>query len=220
LTDRPTAVVLAVSEAYGNDNGMKIDLHVHTQARSECARSSTDEMILAAVDRGLDGLVISDHDRLVPTEDLAYLNAKYAPFRIFGGIEITTRGEHVLVLGVQDEALEDRWWAYPDLHTFVQERGGFLALAHPFRFNPRRLEVDIERFPTHALELYSHNTPQRAEARIREMAAQLDVSLLSNSDAHHSSEIGSYYNVLDREPDDIGALVRVLKEGAFVPVAP
>jgi hypothetical protein len=84
---------------------MKIDLHVHTRERSPCACSSTDEMILAAVDRGLDGLVITDHDRLVPTEDLAYLNAKYAPFRVFGGIEVTTRGEHVLVLGVQDEAL-------------------------------------------------------------------------------------------------------------------
>ena len=199
---------------------MKIDLHVHTRARSACARSSTDEMILAAVDRGLDGLVISDHDRLVPTEDLAYLNAKYAPFRIFGGIEITTRGEHVLVLGVRDEALEDRWWAYPDLHAFVQGRGGFLAVAHPFRFNPRRLGVDIDRFPPHALEVHSRNTPRQAEGRIRKMAERLDVSLLSNSDAHHSSDIGSYYNVLDREPDDVEALVRILKEGAFVPVAP
>jgi predicted metal-dependent phosphoesterase TrpH len=177
-------------------------------------------MIRVAVDRGLDGLVISDHDRLVPTEDLAYLNAKYAPFRIFGGIEITTHGEHVLVLGVQDETLEDRWWAYPALHTFVQARGGFLALAHPFRFNPRQLEVDVERFPPDALEVHSRNTPRRAAARIRDMAGRLDVSLLSNSDAHHTSDIGAYYNVLDREPDNMEALVRILKEGAFELVAP
>jgi predicted metal-dependent phosphoesterase TrpH len=177
-------------------------------------------MIRAAVDRGLDGLVISDHDRLVPMEDLVYLNAKYAPFRIFGGIEITTHGEHVLVLGVRDDALENRWWAYSDLHTFVQEQGGFLAVAHPFRFNPRQLEVDVERFPPHALEVQSRNTPRQAEARIRKMAARLDVSLLSNSDAHHRSDIGAYYNVLDREPDDIDALVRMLKKGAFPTVAP
>jgi hypothetical protein len=177
-------------------------------------------MIRAAVDRGLDGLVISDHDRLVPMEDLAYLNGKYAPFRIFGGVEITTHGEHVLVLGVQDAALEERWWSYPDLHTFVQGQGGFLTLAHPFRFNPRQLEVDVERFPPHALEVHSRNTPRRAEARIREVAGQLGVSLLSNSDAHHRSDIGPYYNVLDREPDEMEALVRILKEGAFEPVAP
>jgi predicted metal-dependent phosphoesterase TrpH len=199
---------------------MKIDLHVHTRARSPCARSSTDEMIRAAVDRGLDGLVIADHDRLVPTEELAYLNAKYAPFRIFGGVEVTTHGEHVLVLGVRDEALEDRWWAYPDLYAFVRARGGFLALAHPFRFNRSRLEVDVERFPPNALEVYSNNTPRRAERRIRRMAAHLDVLLLSNSDAHHRSDIGAYYNVLRREPRDIEALVRMLKEGASDPVAP
>jgi predicted metal-dependent phosphoesterase TrpH len=177
-------------------------------------------MIRAAVDRGLDGLVISDHDRLVPTEDLAYLNAKYAPFRIFGGVEITTHGEHVLVLGVQDESLENRWWAYSDLHTFVRGQGGFLAVAHPFRFNPRQLEVDVERFPPHALEIHSRNTPRQAGARIRKMAERLDVPLLSNSDAHHRSDIGAYYNVLDREPDDMEALVRILKEGTSELVAP
>lgn len=212
--------MMGLAEKRENGDCMKIDLHVHTRARSRCARSSTDEMIRAAVDRGLDGLVISDHDRLVPTEDLDYLNAKYAPFRIFGGIEITTHGEHVLVLGVQEEALEDRWWAYPDLHGFVRGREGFLALAHPFRFNPRQLEVDVERFPPDALEVHSRNTPRQAETRIRKMAAQFDVSLLSNSDAHHSSDIGAYYNVLDREPDNMEALVRILKEGAFELVAP
>lgn len=199
---------------------MKIDLHVHTRARSPCAHSSADEMIRTAVDRGLDGLVITDHDRLVLTEKLAYLNAKYAPFRIFGGVEVTTHGEHVLVLGVRDEALEDRWWAYPDLHAFVRARGGFLALAHPFRFNRGRLEVDVEHFRPDALEIHSLNTPRRAERRIRRLAADLDALLLSNSDAHHSSDIGAYYNVLHREPHDVEALVKILKEGAFEPVAP
>jgi predicted metal-dependent phosphoesterase TrpH len=199
---------------------MKIDLHVHTRERSPCARSSTDEMIRAAVDRGLDGLAITDHDRLVPTEDLAYLNAKYAPFRIFGGIEVTTHGEHVLVLGIHDEALEDRWWAYPDLHAFVQARGGFLALAHPFRFSRGRLEVDVERFPPDALEVHSLNTPRRAERRIRQIAAHLDVLLLSNSDAHHRHDVGAYYSVLHREPEGIQALVGILKERAFEAVAP
>lgn len=177
-------------------------------------------MVRAAVDQGLDGLVICDHDRLVPPAELAYLNAKYNPFRVFGGIEVTTRGEHVLVLGVRDDALENEWWAYPDLHAFVQERGGFLALAHPFRFNAGRLEVDVELFSPDALEVYSLNTPRRAENRIQELAARLGVPLLSNSDAHHASEVGAYYNELNREPEDVEALVEILKQGAFEPVAP
>jgi hypothetical protein len=198
---------------------MKIDLHVHTRERSSCAHASTDSMIWAAIDSGLDGLVITDHDRLVPRERLTYLNAKYAPFRVFSGVEVTTRGEHVLVLGVQSERLEEMWWTYPDLHAFVVDRGGFLAVAHPFRFNSARIEVDVDRFPPHALEAYSHNTPRSAASRIADVAARLGVPLLANSDAHHVGGIGDYYNLLDDEPEDMPALVRMLKEGAFEPMA-
>ena len=199
---------------------MRIDLHVHTRERSPCARSSADQMIRAAIDSGLDGLAITDHDRLVAREDLAYLNAKYAPFRVFGGVEVTTRGEHILVLGVRAERLEHVWWTYPDLHHFVMERDGFLAVAHPFRFNRTQVGVDLDCFPPHALEVFSQNTPTRATSRIADVAAELDVPLLSNSDAHHADDIGDYYNVLDEEPEDTTALVRILKAGAFEPVGP
>lgn len=198
---------------------MKIDLHVHTRERSPCAHSSTDGMISAAIDSGLDGLVITDHDRLVPRERLDYLNAKYAPFRVYGGVEVTTRKEHILVLGVHHERLEAMWWTYPDLNAFVMEKGGFLAVTHPFRFNRARIEVDVDRFPPHALELHSQNTPKAAAPRIRDVAARLDVPLLANSDAHHVSDIGGYYNVMDDQPEDEEALVRMLKEGAFEAVA-
>jgi predicted metal-dependent phosphoesterase TrpH len=198
---------------------MKIDLHVHTRERSPCGCSSTEAMIRAAIEGGLDALVISDHDRLVPPGLLSTLSAQYAPFRIFGGVEVTLAEEHVLVLGVRDSLRARRWWTYRDLHAFVEGQGGFLALAHPFRFNGR-VEVDVERFPPHALEAYSHNTPRRAEPAIRLLATALDVRLLSNSDAHHAGDIGAYYNVLDEEPEDVEALAALLKAGAFTPVAP
>lgn len=44
-------------------------------------------MVRAAIRAGLDAMVLSDHDRLAPTARLARLNAKFAPFRVFGGIE-------------------------------------------------------------------------------------------------------------------------------------
>jgi predicted metal-dependent phosphoesterase TrpH len=198
---------------------VKIDLHVHTRERSPCASSSAEKMIRAAIDRGLDALVISDHNRLVPPQHLSTLNAKYAPFRVFGGIEVTLAGEHALVLGVQDSLLEHRWWSYGDLHSFVSEQGGLLALAHPFRFN-RKIEADIQRFPPNALEVHSHNTPRRAEPVIRAVAAALDVRLLSNSDAHLVGDVGAHYNELDEVPEDALELVAMLKASAFMPVAP
>jgi predicted metal-dependent phosphoesterase TrpH len=198
---------------------MKIDLHVHTRERSPCAYSSAEQMIQAAIDSGLDALVISDHDTLVPPGRLSILNARYAPFRVFGGVEVTLAWEHVLVIGVQDDMLEHRWWTYPDLHAFVEEQGGFLALAHPFRFNGQ-IELDVERFTPDALEVRSHNTPRSAETAIRAVAAALDVPLLSNSDAHWAGDIGVYYNELDEEPRDVEELVALLKAAEFTPVGP
>lgn len=199
---------------------MRIDLHVHTRERSSCAHSTTEEMIRAAIEADLDGVVLTDHDRLVPKERLRYLNAKYEPFRVFGGVEVTTRGEHILVLGIEDPAIERGYWDYPELHRFVIEREGFLAVAHPYRFDPHQVGVDLERFPPHGLELCSRNTPRSAKPRIRELSEALQVVLLSNSDAHHVSDVGRYYNALDRDPEDIDELVSILKEGAFEPVAP
>jgi len=197
---------------------MRIDLHVHTQERSFCARSSEDEQIGAAIAAGLDALVITDHDRLVGEEHLASLNARYAPFRVFGGVEVSLGLEHVLVLGIHDAVLESHSWSYQALHSFVEEHDGFLALAHPLRFTGR-VNIDIKQYPPHALEVYSHNTHPRSVPRIRELAEALDVPLLANSDAHYASEIGDYYNLLEEEPSDERELIEMLKAGAFRPVA-
>ncbi len=198
---------------------MRIDLHVHTRERSACGRSATDEMIHAAIARQLDALVITDHNRLVPAEELALLNAKYAPFQVFGGIEISLPGEHVLVLGIQEPELEYREWTYPALHTYVEERVGFLALAHPFRFAPE-VALDLKRYPPHGMELHSRNTPRAAARQIRTQASAAGSVLLANSDAHHRSQIGRYYNLLVKEPANEQELLASLKAGAFESVAP
>lgn len=195
---------------------MRIDLHVHTREGSACARSASEEMIRAAIDEGLDGLVITDHDCLLDDAQLDYLNAKYAPFRLFRGTEITTRREHFLVLGVDDERLEVLGWAYPELHAFVNDRGGFLAPAHPFRFNPHCIEADLDRYPPHALEAYSWNTPASAAPRIRDVAARLGVPVLSNSDAH--CPVIAIHGDYDPHPAEgvRDALSRVLQRFQFV----
>jgi predicted metal-dependent phosphoesterase TrpH len=197
---------------------MKIDLHVHTRERSPCGRSTEDEMIQAAIALGLDAVALTDHDRLAPPERLAMLNAKYAPFRVFGGIEVSLGRDHALVLGIQDRFLEEAEWTYKKLHEFVDIWGGFLAVAHPFRFY-RRMNDGLLDLPPHAMEVYSHNTPPRAESRIRRLAEQWEIPLLANSDAHQVAELGAHYNELTRTPADDAELVEMLRAGEFRPVS-
>jgi predicted metal-dependent phosphoesterase TrpH len=164
---------------------------------------------------GLDGLVFTDHHRFISLARLEELNRKYAPFRIFGGIEISVdEGEDVLVLGVRDSTLETRHWSYAGLFAFVRERGGFLALAHPFRYHDE-INIDIETYPPDAIELHSKNTGVCDAPRILAVLERRELLPLCNSDAHSAEHVGVYYNQLAREPGDERELIQILKAGEY-----
>lgn len=199
---------------------MKIDLHVHTREYSACGRSTAEEQIEAAIAAELDAIVFAEHDTLFPLARIREFNQIYAPFRIFSGLEMSViGGEHILVLGVHDDVLERRRWRYPDLYAFIREHGGFIALNHPFRFNPA-IEIEHDQFPPDAVEAFSNNITTTLQRRIIHLAETLGLPVLSNSDAHHRSGLGRYYNVLSRTPADERELIAILKAGDFHCVAP
>ena len=193
---------------------VKVDLHVHTQERSPCAIAGEEQQIRAALAAGLDAIFITDHHRLVPLKRLDALNRRFTPFRIFGGIEVTSQGEDFILLGVRDPRLESPEWLYPDLWAWVHDHGGFIALAHPFRFRDQ-INVDLDQFPPDAIEIHSPNISAAVESRIRELAASLNLPVLANSDAHSIEKLGQYYNLLDYPVTNERDLITALKEGRF-----
>jgi predicted metal-dependent phosphoesterase TrpH len=198
----------------GKTSLTKIDLHVHTKERSECAHASEDEQVQAAIAAGLDAIAITDHHKFVPLARLVELNHQYAPFRIFSGIEVTVEGEDFLVLGIRDPMLERQDWLYRDFHPWVQSRGGYLAWAHPYRYKSN-LYTALEQLIPHAIEVHSPNTAPDDEDRIRELAARLRVPLLSNSDAHTPERLGRYYNLFPERPQNDSDLVALLMSGRY-----
>lgn len=191
---------------------MKIDLHVHCRERSSCSRASETELLNAAVRAGLDALAFTDHDRLTPAARLEALNRQYAPFRIFSGVEVTLPEEHIVVLGIQNPALESLDWNYVSLWHYVRQMGGFMTLAHPFRFH-NYIGVPIDRYPPDAVEVHSINTAGSSEQRICDLAARLGISLLSDSDAHTTGPIGRYFNQVAADASNDAELISLLKSG-------
>lgn len=204
---------------------MKIDLHVHTTERSACGNSSEDEQIQMAIEAGFDAIALSDHDRLVPPEHLEELNVRYAPFRIFGSIEVSiwdtrlSTFEHILVLGIRDAILETSSWTYPELWEYVRGHQGFLTVAHLYRFRETST-LDLRQFPPDALEAASNNIAPGLHRRILALAADLDIPVLSNSDAHHVRMIGPYYNALSDTPANDRELIATLRSRNFTPIWP
>jgi hypothetical protein len=190
---------------------MKIDLHVHSSERSDCGLSTDEEQIEAAIKAGLDAIAFTDHFKFIPLERQAELNNKYAPFRIFRGIEVTAGEEDFVILGVGDPELENTTWPYPALHMFVRKRKGYIIMAHPFRYHPE-LRPEIIALPPDAIEVRSVNTPVEAERRIREVAANLKLQMMWSSDAHITTALGSYFNIIDAAPATDKDLPAALKK--------
>lgn len=195
---------------------MRIDLHAHSAERSPCAVSRAEEMIEAAVAAGLDGIALTDHDRLVPAADLERFNSKYAPFRVFSGIEISLDLEHVVVLGLRDTDLERRRWDWPRLHEFVHTLGGLTILAHPYRFRDA-ISIDVERCPPDAVEVNSTNMGRCDLGVARALAKALGAWPVANSDAHHRELVGVYHNVFDTAVSNDAELVAALRAGRAKP---
>jgi histidinol phosphatase-like PHP family hydrolase len=193
---------------------MKIDFHVHTAERSLCATAPAAEQIKKAIAAGLDAIAITDHHQLVHPVELAKYNQIYAPFKIFTGIEITADHEDWLVLGLSDSNLESDNWSYPDLHRYVRSKGGIIILAHPYRYRSH-LSVDIFANPPDAIEIRSNNIRVENVPHIHQLASQLHVATLCNSDAHSTSSLGRYFNILSVEFPSIDQISEALKSGVL-----
>lgn len=195
---------------------MKIDLHVHAKERSLCSKSWEEEHIESAIRFGLGGLVFTDHNKIVPHAHLMELNMKYKPFKIYSGIEITIKdkGEDVLVIGLNDRLLEEKEWSYEELYSYVKGNGGFIVLAHPYRYKTF-VNIDIEHYVPDAIEMHSTNIGKDDEEKIRNLAKKLNTKLVNNSDGHDAEHVGIYCNEFNDMPEDDKALVQLLKEGKY-----
>ena len=187
----------------------KLDLHVHAAERSACATSYEEDQFRAAIAAGMHGMAFTDHHALVPERRLAEMNEKYFPFHIYSGIEVTAEKEDWLVYGLRDPALTRTDWLYADLAAAVRAGGGFIALAHPYRYAPH-IQVSLEGCEPHGIEVRSYNTPAARENEIRALARQKGMILLTNSDAHSVSRVGKYWNELPALPADDSGLVAAL----------
>jgi predicted metal-dependent phosphoesterase TrpH len=189
---------------------MKLDLHVHCRERSPCGQAPECEQIVEAIDRGLDAIAFTDHHHLVPSSRLKALNECFAPFRVFNGAETSADGEDLLVFGVRNRRLERLEWRYPELYDFVRSQGGFLVLAHPYRFGDQ-LGIDIRARPPDAIEWHSNNIAPDTHARIAALAEEHNLPLICASDAHHTFALGRHYIDVAGTPADAVGLFELIR---------
>ncbi len=134
---------------------MLIDLHAHSSGISRCCRIPFQQVLMQALDHGMDGIVLTNHyqkcyiaDGEIEQFAEKYINEFYAAkqhgdsigCKVFFGIEVTMErypNVHMLIYGVDPEFLSKNPTVFDctqqDLYALVHENNGLLVQAHPFR---------------------------------------------------------------------------------------
>lgn len=81
---------------------MHLDLHIHTTAYSRCSKLTPDAMAIAAKRACLDGVCVTEHNRIWKEREARALEDKHG-IAIFRGMEVTTTGGDIIVFGLEEE---------------------------------------------------------------------------------------------------------------------
>lgn len=191
---------------------MRIDIHVHTGRYSGCAVGSPQEMAQAALAKGLQGIVLAEHDLAWPQGELANLAKEFPGLRLFRGAEMTVaEGEHLLVLGVRTFSPLLPLLPYRQLIELVRELGGIAILAHPFRRDPDPELLKL----VDGVEVASHSIPQALRAKAAALADQYQLPAMAASDAHSPQALGPFAMDILSPVESEEDLAAALAQGCF-----
>jgi predicted metal-dependent phosphoesterase TrpH len=209
---------------------MLIDLHAHTAPRSNCSRTTLDELVATARARGLDAICITEHDVRWPDDELADAS-RVLGFPLIPGVELTTDVGHVLAFGPLRKPL---WMGYSlaELAEECEHSGTALVLPHPLRRFAGERAVKGGRVPptaseiaalpqwemVHAIEAASTQTTTLEHTLT---AAALTVAprpAVGASDAHGPGLAGTFATEIDRVVHTAEQLAAEIRAGHVVPV--
>lgn len=166
---------------------MLIDLHNHTLPLSIDSGLRPDRLIDRARERGLDGLCLTEHDRLWPVDDVARLRDRTG-FLILAGCEVTTQIGHVLAIGLRE--VLPTFHRLETLRAAADRDGAILIAAHPLR-DGQRIAGHPDLLPLfEAIEALNGTESAGHNRLAARLAADLDRPAVGGSDAHSDHEVG------------------------------
>ena len=190
---------------------MLIDMHTHTSVHSTDSNLLPLDSLARAISRGLDGVVLTEHDVVWPRH-LAEQLSEEAGIVVIPGVEVTTELGHVLVYGIQ--SLVPRITDAKRLRKFCDEQEALMFLAHPARDPGLRV-------PKEAMQLFDgveglngcdgplQNMSARSRGRTRPLPP------IGGSDSHALHEVGTAATEFDADIRNLADLMAALRSGDY-----
>jgi predicted metal-dependent phosphoesterase TrpH len=170
---------------------LRMDMHLHTHRSFDCL-SRPDAILRAAKERGIDRLVVTDHNEIEGALELHALD----PDRVLVGEEVKTR-EGFDVIGILlTERIPKRTPAR-EACLWIHDQGGVVYLPHPFDMGRSgagdRLLAEVVDL-IDVVEVHNARCLRRSlNDRAGEWAARHGKLRGCGSDAHTVREVGASY---------------------------
>lgn len=189
---------------------LKIDLHVHSHYSYD-SLITPKELVFYAEKRGLDGVAITDHDRI----DGALKIAKEIDFLIVPGLEISSLNGHVVGLNIQEQI--PKGLSADETVDKIHEAGGIAIACHPIAFFKGSLGKHVNSKFDAVEVINSSAFPFKyAVKQSRKIASRLEIAQVAGSDAHYGPEIGCAYTIVNAELK-IEEVVKAIRKGLCEP---
>ena len=194
---------------------ISIDLHVHTSRYSFCSHISPEELIRLAPERGIDGIVITEHDWQWSGEEIANLQESIEGVKLYTGLEASLKEGHFLVIGLEHQGSFDTSISLRELSARARKENAAMIWAHPGRFGGRTVKPGL----IDAMEVMSFNIKERQISIIEENRRRLHVPGVAASDSHRPISLGTYATRFPRLPSDEKEMARMIISSSGVPWA-
>lgn len=207
---------------------MILDMHVHTNVGSYDSNLSPLELIRKGKAAGLDGVVVTEHDRGWDI-DLARQLGREHDFLILCGMEVSTDLGHILVYGLK-EYVSGIIYA-ETLRKVVDNVGGIMFAAHPYRkafiqTNGRwdapaptlTIQEAADRVLVQlvdGLEIYNGATGERENGLAVAVGDYVGLRGIGGSDAHSELGLGCCVTEFARPVRTEAELIEELRAGRF-----
>ncbi len=210
--------------------GTIVDMHVHTVRGAADSSLTPDQLIEEARRIGLTGVNISEHDRVWEAHLLEEFRERSGLF-VSRGMEVSTDLGHMIVVGLERYVPGIRRAA--ELRRVLDEVGGFMIVAHPFRhfFDPIHFRRDgrppfemtpeeaAERMPVFKLvdeiEVANGGSTPRENQFALKVATALGKRGIGASDCHSTQGVGYFVTVFEEVLRDQEHMLEQLRARRF-----
>ncbi|MFZ3077285.1 MAG: PHP domain-containing protein [Candidatus Aenigmatarchaeota archaeon] len=184
----------------------RFDLHSHTTYSKHWfwgmdALNTPQQMVKAAMKRGMNGLAITDHQTVKGSLVAKIFAKRYKDFIVITGIEIRTLVGDVVALGIREDVPDDLNLA--DTIERIHNLGGIAVAAHPFAKFIVRKCVGYEAKRLDAVEVFNAGSCKGFQnKKALEYANNFNKPKTAGSDAHCMRDVGRAGITCDAQTQD------------------